>query len=153
LPPEPTLVPVGETLPTLTKAITREKIEAFEVMGQALRTGGLDRALPENIHTTEAIAQSRGLERPVASGQMSFAYLHELLARRFGIDFRQGGHLSVTFLRPVYAGDLLTSHGVVISSEMVEGRNRLVVQVWLENQRAERTATGEAEVTIPSPLT
>jgi acyl dehydratase len=84
---------------------------------------------------------------------MSFAYLHELLARQFGPDFRQGGHLSVTFLKPVYAGDTLTAHGVVSNKENIDHRTRLGLQVWLENQQGEKTAEGYVEVIIPSPLT
>jgi acyl dehydratase len=153
VPPDTPVAAVGESLPPIARAITREKIEAFEAVGQALRTRGHDRSQPTNIHTDPSMAQERGLDQPVASGQMSFAYLHELLARRFGIDFRQGGYLSVNFVKPVYAGDVVTARGVVTASELLEERNRVTLDVWLENQHSEKTAVGRAEVTVPSPLT
>ena len=153
LPSKSNTVPVGESLPALTKTITREKIEGFEAVGHALRAGGVGQPIPTSSPTNQESTSTLAPERQGATGQISFAYLHELLARRFGIDFRQGGQLSVSFLRPVYAGDIVTARGVVTSSESVDGRNRLVVQVWLENQDSERTATGEAEITVPSPLT
>jgi acyl dehydratase len=84
---------------------------------------------------------------------MSFAYLHELLARQFGADFRQGGQLSVTFLKPVYDGDTVTAHGVVIGKDKIEHRTRFTLRVWLENQHGEKTSVGHAQVIIPSPLT
>ena len=94
-----------------------------------------------------------GLERPIASGQMSYSYIHELLCREFGIDFRQGGDLSVTFLKPVYAGDTVTANGIVEDRKNVDGRTTLSLNVWLENQDGNKTSTGKATVTIPSPRT
>ena len=144
---------VGDHLPAITKNVTQEKMDRFEQVGRMLKSKGQEEPAPINIHTDAIRAREMGLSRPVASGQMSFAYLHELLARRFGADFRQGGQLSVTFLRPVYLGDVVTARGVVIKQEKVEHRTRLFLQVWLENRNGQRTATGEAEVIIPSPLT
>ncbi|GIS83135.1 MAG: hypothetical protein CM1200mP15_17670 [Dehalococcoidia bacterium] len=61
-----------------------------------------------------------GLERPIASGQMSYSYIHELLCREFGIDFRQGGDLSGhLFPKPVYAGDTVTGNGIVEDRRML----------------------------------
>ena len=153
MPTDVLIITIGESLPPISKVITREKIEAFEALGHALRTQGADQSAVANIHTDPGIARQRGLDQPVASGQMSFAFLHEIVARRFGIDFRQGGILSVTFLKPVYAGDVVTAHGVVAGSQLLEGRNRVSLDVWLENQHSEKTAVGRAEVTVPSPLT
>lgn len=144
---------VGDYLPAVTKRVTQETIDRFEQAGRIIKSLGQEGPAPASIHTDTAKAREMGLSRPAASGQMSFAYLHELLARQFGADFRQGGQLSVTFLRPVYPGDIVTAHGAVVKQEKVERRTRLFLQVWLENQNGQRAATGEAEVIIPSPLT
>jgi acyl dehydratase len=144
---------VGDCLPPVIKNITQEKIDRFETVGGMLGSDNGEAGKPTNIYTDTARAREMGLARPVASGQMSFAYLHELLARQFGFDFRQGGQLSVTFLKPVYAGDTLTARGVVTSKEDLDHRTRLSLQVWLENQQGKKTSVGYAEVFIPSPLT
>jgi acyl dehydratase len=144
---------VGDHLPSVTKLVTQEKMDQFEQAGRVIKSDRPGEPAPVNIHTDAKRARDMGLSRPIASGQMSFAYLHELLARQFGADFRQGGQLSVAFLRPVYAGDVVTAQGVVVKREKAERRTRLFLQVWLENQNRERTATGEAKVTVPSPLT
>jgi MaoC like domain len=144
---------VGDYLPSLTKLVTQKKMNQFEQAGRLIKSEMPEESIPTNIHTDVKRAREMGLSRPAASSQMSFAYLHELLARQFGIDFRQGGRLSVTFLRPVYAGDVVTAHGMVVKQEKLEHRAKLTLQVWLENQNGERTASGEAEVIIPSPLT
>ena len=128
-------------------------MDRFETVGRSGAHQDQAEAAPVNIHTDAARAKEIGLARPIASGQMPFAYLHELLARAFGADFRQGGQLSVTFLKPLYDGDVVTAHGVVQTREEVADRTKLHLQVWVENQHGEKTSAGEAEVTIPSPLT
>ncbi|HEU0022816.1 MAG TPA: MaoC family dehydratase [Dehalococcoidia bacterium] len=144
---------VGDQLPAFTKTITQDRMDLFESVARLAVQPELGATPPVNIHTDAARARELGLTRPIASGQMSFAYLHELLSRAFGIDFRQGGQLSVTFLKPVYDGDRVTAHGVVQEKESVNGRTRLRLQVWLENQEGIKTCAGEAEVVVPSPLT
>jgi acyl dehydratase len=143
---------VGDCLPPVIKTVTQEKMDRFEAVSEMLGSDDGEAGMPTNIHTNTTSAQETGLGRPVASGQMSFAYLHELLARQFGPDFRQGGQLSVTFLKPVYAGDSLTARGVVSSKECINHQTRLSLQVWLENQQGEKTAVGNAQIIIPSPL-
>jgi hypothetical protein len=144
---------VGDSLPPLSRVVTQEKMDRFEAVGWLFVSAVPLAETPTNIHTNIDSAREMGLPRPVASGQMSFAYLHELLARQFGADFRQGGQLSVTFLKPVYASDTVSAHGVVIGQDKIDHRTRFTLQVWLENQHGEKTSVGHAEVTIPSPLT
>ncbi len=142
------------------KRVTQEDMDRFEAVAGMAAGSGDALAGPVNIHTDSDKARSMGLASPVASGQMSFAYIHELLARHFGADFRQGGELGVTFLKPVYAGDTVTAAGMVgqvhrgkADNGRGEERATFTVEVWVENQRGERVAAGEARVTVPSPLT
>jgi acyl dehydratase len=144
---------VGDHLPTLAKAVTREKISRFETVSRMLVSADRVVATPTNIHTDNAVAKELGLNRPVAPDQMSLAYLHELLARQFGANFLQGGELSVTFLKSICDGDVVTAHGKVSKVEQVDHRNKFSLQVWLENQEGEKISIGEAEVIVPSPLT
>ncbi len=143
----------GDELPGFTRAVTQEQIDRFEYVGQDAAGQDGNGPPPVNIHTDTERAREMGLTRPIASGQMSFAFLHELLARQFGADFRQGGELLVTFLKPVYEDDTVTARGVVEEAETVEGRMTLSLRVWLENQDGVQTCAGRAEVTVPSPLT
>lgn len=148
-----TSLKVGDRLPSFSRTMTQGKMDLFESVARLAVQPELGAAPPVNIHTDANRARELGLTRPIASGQMSFAYLHELMCRVFGIDFRQGGQLSMTFLKPVYDGDVVTAHGVVRERESVDGRTRLGLQVWLENQDGIKTCDGEAEVVVPSPLT
>ena len=147
----------AETLPELEKRVTEEVIEGFVAAGRLMRPAagyGAATAGPVNIHSGAALAQGMGLAAAVAPAELGLAYLHELLDRRFGRDFRQGGRLAVHYRRPIYAGDTLTAQGVATQAERdTGGRVHWQLQVWLANQRGERAIDGDAWVTVPSPLT
>ena len=144
---------IGYRLNSVSKTLDQDRMVRFEKVGRILITEGEETDEPTNIHTDPEKAKAMGLERPIASGQMSYSYIHEMLCREFGIDFRQGGNLSVTFLKPVYAGDTVTTNGIVEDSQDVDGRRTLSINVWLENQDGNKTSTGSANITIPSPRT
>ena len=116
---------VGDELPGIAKMVTQDKMDRFEAVARLAVHPDQGAVPSDNIHTNSERAKELGLNRPIASGQMSFAYLHELLSRVFGADFRQGGQLAVTFLKPVYDGDTVTAHGVVLENETVDGRAKL----------------------------
>ena len=145
---------VGDRLTQITRTVTQEKMDLFEAVGQALTATDEAQAarVPANNHTDPNRARQMGLDQPVASGQMSFAFIHELLARQFGDDFRRGGRLTVTFRTPVSRGDTVTTCGGVTVKTKANNRTTLAVEVWQQNQRGETTAAGTAVVTIPSPL-
>lgn len=134
---------VGNRLRAITRRITPERIRDFQMVGQLARLG------PDSEHHTPDAKSGQGF----APGQLAFAYLHELVAAHFGKDFRQGGRLALTFLKPLYAGDAVTAGGVVTGKTIVQNRATFVLDVWLVNQAGERMAEGQAQVTVPSPLT
>jgi 3-hydroxybutyryl-CoA dehydratase len=80
---------------------------------------------------------------------MSTAYVAELMTQLLGAGFVKGGTMSMTFVRPVYAGDRLTAHGVVREVLPAPGATRVVVDVWCENQQGEKTAVGTASGWLP----
>jgi len=65
------------------------------------------------------------------------------------VSFLAGGTLSMAFIRPVYAGDRLTVHGLVKETRREGARTRVVVEVWCENQHGEKTAAGTASGLTP----
>jgi acyl dehydratase len=124
---------IGQPLPTLSKEISQRRIDAYS--GVRARS----------IHTDEAWARARGFRAPLAQGMMSTAYVSEMMTRLLGAGFVQGGTLSMAFIKPVYAGDRLTVHGVVKDKRQEpDGATRVTVEVWCENQDGEKTAVGTA---------
>ena len=140
---------VGDRIPSITKRMTREKMVAFENVRLTMTSEGPPSEAPNNVHTSDERAREMGLRAAIASGQMSFSYLHEMLARCFGDGFTRGGMLALTFVKPVMDGDTVVANGVVKSKEPVQAgdgkRQKYVLDVWLERTGGEKTASGTAE--------
>jgi acyl dehydratase len=125
-------VSIGQELPRLVKDIPQRRIDAYSGVR------------PNYIHSDEAFARKRGFRAPLAQAMMSTAYVSELMTRFVGTGFVKGGTMSMTFIKPVFAGDRLTVHGVVKEQHPEHGRTRVVVEVWCENQDGDKTAIGTA---------
>jgi acyl dehydratase len=125
-------VSIGQELPRLVKDIPQRRIDAYSGVR------------PNYIHSDEAFARKRGFRAPLAQAMMSTAYASELMTRFVGTGFVKGGTMSMTFIKPVFAGDRLTVHGVVKEQHPEHGRTRVVVEVWCENQDGDKTAIGTA---------
>jgi acyl dehydratase len=122
----------GLALPPLVKEISQRKIDVYSGVR------------PRSIHTDEAWARQKGFRAPLAQAMMSTAYVSEMMTRFIGAGFVKGGTMSMTFIKPVYAGDRLTVHGVVKDRRAEDGGTRVVVEVWCENQDGDKTAVGTA---------
>ena len=135
-------IEVNQEIPSVTKAITQEKIDLFEACGI------LDR---ENIHNSPEMAlQKLGTTFPIASGRMSVAFASESLRKFFGAEvFNHSGTLNLKFLRPVKNGDTITVHGTVSRQEKVENGTMVTVDVFCENQNQDKTAVGAATAIVP----
>ncbi len=147
--------PGTQLLLPVNKRVTEETIEKFEEVHRALAgQNALSRGTtPGTAHTSAGLATGMGLSATVAPEELSLAYLYELLDRRFGINFRQGGHVVINYRRPIYAGDSLSAQGMVTGKEQAGERTVWKLMLWVENGRGEPVATGDARVTVPSPLT
>jgi 3-hydroxybutyryl-CoA dehydratase len=130
-------VAVGRELPSLTKDLTQRRIDVYSGVK------------PRSIHTDESWAHQKGFRTTLAQGMMSTAYASELMTKLLGAGFLKGGTLQMAFIKPVYAGDRLTVHGVVKETRPESGRTRVVVEVWCQNQHGEKTAVGTASGLAP----
>ena len=108
-------VAVGQELPSLVKEMSQRRIDVYSGVR------------PRSIHTDEAWAHQKGFRTTLAQGMMSTAFASEMMTRLLGDGFVRGGTLSMAFIKPVYAGDRLTVHGVVKETRPEGGRTRVVV--------------------------
>jgi acyl dehydratase len=122
--------------PTLTKRITIEKMARYSGAG--------------NIHSDDQTARERGLGGAIVQGGQLVGYLDEMLVRALGEGFVRGGEISVTFIQAARPGDTLTTHGTVTSARVVDGRERVECEVWLENSRGEKVTVGTASGFAPA---
>lgn len=127
-----TATTIGQALPSLVKEVSQRRIDAYSGVR------------PRSIHSDEAWARQKGFRTCLAQGMMSTAYVSQMMVKLLGPGFAQGGTMSMAFIKPVYAGDRLTVHGVIKDKQSDNGATRVVVDVWVENQHGEKTAVGHA---------
>jgi acyl dehydratase len=132
---------VGDRLEPVTREVTDEKMIEFEKCVW-------DRG--RNSHSDINVAKADGISQTIASGQNQMAFLHELLERNFGDTWVYGGKISVRYIHPVYAGDRLTANALVTEVTEEDGKARVSLQVWCENQDGRKTSAGTAQAGQPS---
>ena len=131
-------VQIGFELEPIRKKVTLDKMRLFRLFGDG---GSWPRY--KNWHTDYASAQRWGFPVPVVLGTQLAEYLGELLIKFFGKGvFR--GTLSMIYLRIVEMDDEITVGGVVTDKIEEDGRVRLNLDVWCENQRGEKVVAGNA---------
>ena len=123
---------VGQVLPSLAKDVSQRRIDVYSGVK------------PRSIHSDEAWARQKGFRACLAQGMMSTAYVSQMMVSLLGPSFARGGTMSMAFIKPVYAGDRLSVHGIIKDKQPDNGATRVVVEVWLENQHGEKTAVGQA---------
>jgi acyl dehydratase len=99
------------------------------------------------IHYDKDFALSRGLPGVVVHGQLSTAFICQMLSDWYG---QKGSlkKLNVSYKGLNFPGDTLTCRGV-IKDKSQAGENLVTLDVWVENQRGEKTVAGTAVVGLP----
>jgi len=129
--------------------------EVDEQFTGPLKTPTLDRMRAfsgwpkKNIHTDVDSARSCGLPAPIASGAMLQGYLTDMMLGLFGDDWLYHGKMSVTFLKPAYAGDAVQLMAIVKSRTIEGSRAKFELEVWGENQHGEKVFTGFCRGLVP----
>jgi len=137
----PTQLKVGDRLQSVTRDVTEAKMVEFEKVVW-------DRG--RNSHSDINVAKADGIQRTIASGQNQMAFLHEMMEKNFGDAWVYGGKISARYIHPVYAGDKLTATGLVTEIATVDGKPRVMLQIWCENQDGRKTSAGTASAGQPS---
>lgn len=134
---KPVADPEGERIPSLTKQVTQEQINAYaDVSGDH-----------NPIHINPEVARSVGLDGTIAHGMLNMAFLGQLLTDWLATQPERGGwvtRLRVRFQAMVRPGDTITCSGAL--GPITDGVQRL--DLWINNQRGERVITGDADVTF-----
>src|SRR6266542_1003758 len=112
-------IAVGQPLPSLVKEISQRRIDAYSGVK------------PHSIHSDDAWARAKGFRSCLAQGMMSTAYVSQMMVKLLGPGFAKGGTMSMAFIKPVYADDRLTVHGVIKDKQPEASATRVVVEVWV----------------------
>jgi acyl dehydratase len=101
------------------------------------------------IHMDDEAAHEAGHDGAIGMGNLQWSYLHNML--RAYLDGAHGriARIGVQYRERNLKGDRLTARGVVTAISEDAVRRTLELEVWVENQRTQRTARGTATVTVP----
>ena len=84
---------------TIQRTITQELINRYGALN-----GDND-----TLHYDAAYARAQGFAGTIAHGLMLLGPVAELAASRFGASWFAGGHVSMKWVAPTYAGDAITA--------------------------------------------
>lgn len=121
-----TAVHMGETLPEIVRHVTQDVIDAY-----ARATGDFN-----PIHVDPEYAKTGPFGRTIAHGLMTLAFVAEMLNVWSEGRFDGAGEIDVTFVGPVFVGDLVRVGGEVAG--MVERDGVACAQIRLTCNAGER---------------
>lgn len=101
------------------------------------------------IHYDKDFAQSRGLPGVIVHGQLVFSFLGQLMTDWIG---EQGSlrKLTCSYKGMNFPGETVTAKGKVIKKYVEDGEHRVECNIWAENPKGEKTASGMAIAIMPS---
>ena len=128
---------IGDALPSRTHEVAWEDILKFN----RYVTGGLD---TKNIHTDDEVARKAGLPRAVATGRHPVSFITELMVDHVGMGFITDGEIDVSFVKPIFPGDVLSLSATLKEKKQENGQARYLFQVSLTNQDGAAVTLGTA---------
>ena len=87
-----------------------------------------------NYHTDRRAAEELGFEEVVVGGRMTMSYIGDLMDRKFGRDWFEGGVLDIKFTNIVWPGDVVTPRVVITGETDDNGSRRANGSVWMEKE-------------------
>lgn len=124
---------IGFKIEPIVKHLTLDKMRLYRSQWPHIRSW----------HNDYEVAQSWGVDKPLAFASQVMEYLGEMLVKFFGEGYI-GGDLSVSIIKSVLPEDTITTTGIV-RNKVVDGKDiRLILEVWCENQDGDKILVGQA---------
>lgn len=124
-------VPEGEAINSVTRRIDLEMCGRF-FHGNA------------SYHTDKGAAEALGFDDVVVGGRMTMSYIGDLLDRRFGKGWYEGGTLDIKFTNIVWPEDVVVAKGMITGRTEENGKGRATVTVWMEKDDGTVVIVGSA---------
>jgi len=131
-------VAVGSEIPPLVKQPTTRQLVMW-----AGASGDYN-----PIHYDKDLAQSRGLPGVIVPGQLAGSFLGQLITGWIGEEGRLS-KLSCSYKGMNLPGEALTCGGRVSQKYIEQGEHYVECNLWVENEKGEKTVTGMATVVLP----
>ncbi len=130
---------VGDVLPAVRRAISREGINAY-------RNASGDH---NRIHYDDEFAAATRFGGVIAHGMLTLALVSEIMTKAYGADWLTSGSLRVRFRGAAYPGDTLEVNGVVAKTELGETGATVTCNVEVRNaDNGDRIITGTASLLV-----
>ncbi|MCL0091696.1 hypothetical protein M1N59_00270 [Dehalococcoidales bacterium] len=132
-------VAVGSEIPPLVKQPTTQQLVMW-----AGASGDY-----YQIHYDKDFAQSKGLPGVIVHGQLVCSFLGQLMTDWIG---EQGNlkKLTCSYRGMNFPGDVLTCQGKVTKKYVEDREHYVECNIWVENEKGEKTVSGVAIVTVPA---
>lgn len=130
-------IKIGDTLGPQEIPLSKEQVRTYA------RTCGMD--VPR--FTDDEGARAEGLPGMIAPGNLSLGMLSRLVTDWIGQSGARLARLGTTYRQPVQPGHTIALSGFVTHIEPAE--KRVEIDVWIENEDAERLVIGTASVEFP----
>jgi acyl dehydratase len=97
-----------------------------------------------NYHNDKAKAVELGFPEIVVQGMMSVCFVAEMMTRRFGLGFLNGGKMDLRLVNVVWGNDTTGPKGLIGERHPEGKRTRADVEVWCDKADATKTIVGTA---------
>ncbi|MFC2033024.1 acyl dehydratase [Chloroflexota bacterium] len=134
------MVQEGSEIPTLV----RGPITTRMMFGWSAAAGDFT-----EIHYDQRHALQEGLPDVIIQGQLKICFLMQMLVNWIGLNgtLRK---ISVQSRGMDVPGNILTCKGTVVRKYIYNKENLVECEIWLENQKGEKSSLGSAVVALPS---
>ncbi|MHB1314895.1 MAG: FAS1-like dehydratase domain-containing protein [Christensenellales bacterium] len=131
-------IAIGTPTAHLTKITYPEQSQVYAWVGKYF----------ENIHNNINMAKKGGYKDLVVQGLMQTSYITEMLTNFFGASWFTTGYQKTKMTQHVLVNEPLTIRGVVKDKTVENGRTKLHLHVWVENEKGEMTVLGWANAFV-----
>ena len=132
-------VNVGDAVTPLVKEPTKKQLVVW--------AGAVGDYTP--IHYDKDFAQARGLSGVIIHGQLTGAFLGQMLTDWIG-EKGELKKLSCSYKGMSYPEEKLSCKGEVTKKYEQDGEHFVDCKIWAKNPKGEKTASGRATVTLPA---
>ena len=129
-------IELGHLLPVITRTVTPTVMFSRQWAGT------------NPVHTDREVASRQGMRAPVATGQLSAAYIQETCVQLLGEAMFRGSVMEVWFRRPVHLYDVLTTHGRVEEVREEPLGRRVIIKAACLNQDGEEVTRAHVEAFV-----
>lgn len=123
--------------------------EPVEVLESVAKVADLDLCMAfsgpnRNYHNDREEARKLGFPDVVVQGTLSTTFISELMTKRFGMGWLEGGRMSLNLINVLWGGEAVSAKGAIRGWQREGNRRRALVDVWTEKADGTKTIAGTA---------